>query len=482
MKKIGIKLLSLLMLFQFVSCVTSPPENEDVQLSIDYYNPDPTDTSAWDKPAYTILAHDIVDLESKILTASQGDVIALANGTYRDVDLDIGTDNIMVVAETSGSVFIEGISTITISADNVIFEGFTFRNGYPLLSSGAIDVRGSHNRVTNCLIDSYNDEILEKTFKWMSLNNKTMYNSVDHCTFKGKNSEGTILVIWRDDDSPNYHHIYRNAFLDYSYNRSDDLGKKGPDQNGFETIRIGTSQQSQSSSYSLVEYNYFYKCNGEVEIISNKSGHNVYRYNTFESCNGLLTLRHGNTCTVDSNYFYVHNLYGGGIRIIDKNHLIRNNYIEGVETGSNGRGGICITSHQTEPKLNGYWEARDIMISNNTIIDSTQSLVFGANSKENAPYSAFLTNNLIMNNLEEEHDIVRVVTGASGELDVKNPVYINNFYYGGELGLSSKYKGFSKKNVKLIQTESGQYISADGSVGASELEKLSLDSDLGCSF
>ncbi|MDC7221236.1 MAG: polysaccharide lyase 6 family protein [Spirochaetales bacterium] len=438
------------------------------------------DTSPWEKPVYTKLVHSIQELSETLKTADGGDVIALADGTYRDVELDIAADGVMVVAETSGAVFIEGISTITVSGENIILEGFTFRNGYPLSSSGAINVTGSHNRVTNCMIDSYNDEILEQTFKWISLNNKTTYNSIDHCTFKGKRSEGTILVVWRDDDSPNYHHIYRNVFMDYKYNRGDDLGKKGPDQNGFESIRIGTSQQSQSSSYTLVEYNYFNECDGEIEIISNKSGHNVYRYNTFESCSGQLTLRHGNTCTVDSNYFFVDDIYGGGIRIIDKDHLIINNYVEGATSGSNNRGGICITSHQTDPKLNGYWEASNLNISNNTIINSRQAFLYGSSAKANPPKSALFSHNLVRNGLDgtEEFDAIRVM----GELTVQEPVYVENYYFGGDLGISPKPKGFSKKKVELIQAESGQYIAADGSVGASELERLDLSSDVGSSF
>ncbi len=43
-----------------------------------------------------------------------------------------------------------------------------------------------------------------------------------------------------------------------------------------------------------MENNWFEGCDGETEIISNKSGGNTYRGNVFFRSAGALTLRHGN--------------------------------------------------------------------------------------------------------------------------------------------------------------------------------------------
>ena len=51
--------------------------------------------------------------------------------------------------------------------------------------------------------------------------------------------------------------------------------------NGGETLRIGTSHYSLSDSFTVVENNYFERTNGEVEIISVKSGKNQIRNNVF---------------------------------------------------------------------------------------------------------------------------------------------------------------------------------------------------------
>ena len=74
-------------------------------------------------------------------------------------------------------------------------------------------------------------------------------------------------------------------------------------ENGGETIRVGTSTYSRTSSKTLIENNIFRGCNGESEIISNKSGDNIYRNNLFIESEGTLTLRHGNNALVENNVF-----------------------------------------------------------------------------------------------------------------------------------------------------------------------------------
>ncbi|MDT0595274.1 polysaccharide lyase 6 family protein [Glaciecola petra] len=447
------------------------------------------DTSIYNKPTnYNVTAISIEHLKSEISSASAGDVIALANGTYVDVELDITKDGVIVVAETSGSVFIEGSSTIELSGDDIIFEGFTFINGQPKQNKGAIIINGHRNRVTNCKIDHFDNE--GNDYKWISFNNDATYGEIDHCTFTGKQTEGALLVVWRNNENAQYHKIYRNIFSDHQYNPINDVNN---DTNGWEAIRVGTSAQSQSSSYSTVEYNYFFDINGEIEIISNKSGHNTYQYNTFESSSGMLTLRHGNNCVVDSNYFLIDNTSGGGIRIIDKGHTITNNYIEGAKSNSNARGAIALSSSLKDGVLSGYWEVSDVTIANNTVINSAQSLHYGSNSKRYPPKSATIRNNLIRNNIDGdgEADFIKVAESRdennAGELlNIVNPTYENNFFFGSpNLGLpEGTPAGIELIEVELSKNNNGQYFASEDSlnVGAPEIERLGFDSSVGSSF
>ena len=97
--------------------------------------------------------------------------------------------------------------------------------------------------------------------------------------------------------------------------------------NGGETLRIGTSHSSLKNSNTLVESNYFDRCNGEHEIISNKSCQNTFKYNTFFECTGTLTMRHGNETFVDGNVFIGNGKPStGGVRVINESQTVINNY------------------------------------------------------------------------------------------------------------------------------------------------------------
>ena len=53
----------------------------------------------------------------------------------------------------------------------------------------------------------------------------------------------------------------------------------------------------------MVINNQFINCNGEIEVVSNKSGQNIYYANYMENSEGTITLRHGNGCIVYKNHF-----------------------------------------------------------------------------------------------------------------------------------------------------------------------------------
>ena len=75
------------------------------------------------------------------------------------------------------------------------------------------------------------------------------------------------------------------------------------DGNGFETIRIGTSDIASSDSGTVVQSNLFERTNGEVEIVSVKFGDNDIRSNTFRRAVGTVTLCHGNGNRVIGEFF-----------------------------------------------------------------------------------------------------------------------------------------------------------------------------------
>ena len=130
-------------------------------------------------------------------------------------------------------------------------------------------------------------------------------------------------------------------------------------------------------------------------IISSKSCENIYRGNTFLDCAGTLTLRHGNRCVVEGNFFLGHHKKGtGGIRVIGENHTIINNYIEDVEQGA-----IWITAGIPDSPLNGYFRARGCTIAFNTIVGVRGPCVqldagFGSSNRSLMPENITIANNI----------------------------------------------------------------------------------------
>lgn len=100
-----------------------------------------------------------------------------------------------------------------------------------------------------------------------------------------------MVVLKGNEHINNHHQITNNHF-------GPRPRKGGPHG---ETIQIGDSGTSMSPSFTMIANNFFERCDGEVEIISNKSNYNEYRNNIFYKSEGSLMLRHGNYCTIDAS-------------------------------------------------------------------------------------------------------------------------------------------------------------------------------------
>ncbi|MDD3999511.1 MAG: polysaccharide lyase 6 family protein [Bacilli bacterium] len=314
-----------------------------------------------------------IELIAAINDAKPGDAIILENGRYPNINLSVSTSGtkenpIFIIARNPGKATIEGESSITVRANHVIIANLLITNGNPSIDKGAVIFEGDYLRFTNCIIDNF--QLEGNDYKWISLTGN--YHEIDRNIFTNKITGGSLLTIWRNDNSPDFHHIHLNQFKNY---------KNGGGLNGYETIRVGTSQNSQSDSYVVIEDNLFEEVNGEIEIISIKAGRTIIQGNTFKKCVGMITSRHGKNNLIEDNVVLANNVNDtGGIRAYDGGHIIRNNYIEKVITTSNTRGPIVIHSGNSVPGdttvLNSQWTPFNLLIENNTIIDSTQSILF----------------------------------------------------------------------------------------------------------
>ena len=278
-----------------------------------------------------------------------GDTLVMANGVWTNQAIDfkvrgLAGKPITLRAETPGKVMLVGESSVDICGERVVVSGL-FLNGSTATGDG-IKILGANCRLTECAVIAGNHKFFVHLYG--------VSNRMDHCYLAGKTNDSPTMEI-EVESQPNYH------LIDYNH-----FGSRPPlRRNGGETMRVGYSWQSMSNSCTTVERNLFDRCDGELEIISNKSCENVYRFNTFLDCAGMFTLRHGNRCVVEGNFFIGHHKRGsGGIRVIGEDQVIINNYIDGVENG-----GIWLTAGIIEPKLVEYFQVKNCLIAFNTFVD-----------------------------------------------------------------------------------------------------------------
>lgn len=384
------------------------------------------------------------------IACNAGDLVTLANGTYTDKCITItgnGTINnpILVQAQQAGSVKFTGSSCLKIYGKYITVTGFYYET---VTSNPIIEFRSSSStlaqncRVTNTAIIDTNTTTDATNVKWVSLYGQN--NRVDHCHFQNKRNMGTLLVVWLESGVAAYHRVDANYFTRPLTHNSE--------ENGQEVIRVGDSSTSMTDAYCVIENNVFEQCNGEMEVISNKSCQNVYYNNVFLNCNGTLTIRHGKNCTADGNYFLgtYTNSKTGGLRLIDSGHKAYNNYFQNLG-GTNARAALCLMNGLPDSPINGYFPASNCIGAFNTFVNCKEAIHIGYDDGGNNTVvceNSQLANNVV-NNLSSNSS-VKVSSAGIGN------TYSNNIFHNVSSVPSAFSGGYFTANP-LLQQMSNTY-------------------------
>lgn len=398
------------------------------------------------------------EIRTIMSTAEPGDTLIMTNGTWLDQLIEFEgegaeQDSIYLIAETPGEVIISGESYFRLSGKYLVVSGLNFKDGV-CPSGDVFRFKGNlgnaeHCRLTQTSFIDYNPVDISDNYKWLSVYGSN--NRVDHCYFSGKTNEGVTFAVWFDHDiyeieqQPTHNHR-----IDHNY-----FGYRPPyPGNGGETLRIGTSTYSMGVSQTTVEYNYFEQCNGEVEIISNKSCENIYQYNTFYECAGSLVLRHGNRNIVQGNFFFGNNKPNtGGIRIVGEDQLVVNNYLENLQ-GVGWYAAMSLMNGVPDSPLNRYFQVQRANVLFNTLVDCQQPIYFGQvvfSSMTLPPLDCVIANNLI----RSDNTIIRV------DNEPINLTWEGNLM-DGDLGISSP-NGITLTELNFVQNEDSIWRISDSS-------------------
>ncbi len=416
------------------------------------------------------------ELKTALTKIEAGQTIMWKNGIYKDTKINFTTKNIgtekspiILKAQTAGKVFFTGNSQLVVDGKYLQAEGFYFE-GQSTLEKGdvmAFANNSSDCRITNCAVKNYSPSDDLANNNWISV--QGIRNEVDHCYFSGKTNQGPYLVVrykTGDDFVPGsdkapstYHHIHHNYF---GY-------RTLPTDNGGEDMRIGDSKTSFTHGFNIIEYNYFEEQRLEPEVISNKSWDNIYRFNTFINNDGSMVLRHGQKCFVYGNYFSgkTGRRMSGGVRVINPNQTVFNNYLEDLEGGIQDRKApICIMSGLLESALNEYYPSDSALVAYNVIANSVgPAIVLGEGNATKGkafvdPQNILLANNFVYNTMGKNQDAVKVMG------DKTTYVFSNNVYAKSNNG----YKGFEALKAKDIKKANGiNYVALKESKGIIDL-------------
>jgi poly(beta-D-mannuronate) lyase len=330
-------------------------------------------TSIWAK-AYKVTTQDEFKKAAGVVMA--GDEIVIANGNYSGWELAVTTNGVagkpvIIRAETGGKVVFSGdvnkpvfqlkgsyteISGLVFSGCN-IFKGED-GNGF------LIELKDTkYCRITGCIFTKNAVKVQFKPI--VIITGKGDHNRVDHCGFISNIDNQELQVKITADAVPVYTLIDHNEFKD-----KDKVTWKV--YNGGECVQIGQEPVLLGTQYAhaTVRDNRFIHCNGEPEVISNKSSGNSYINNYFEDCHGELVMRGGHDCLIDSNTFK-----GGigGIRVNGTHHTITNNKLDGLPIAIRLMYGMA--KGKTETGF--YIAASDCLIKNNHITNTITGILIG---------------------------------------------------------------------------------------------------------
>jgi poly(beta-D-mannuronate) lyase len=406
------------------SCGQPPPDAEEVV------------------SAATMKVSSASQLEDAVAGVRAGDTVLVADGSY-DLGGGVtvnrqGTSGkpIIIAAENTGGAEIRGNGGITLGSGAAFVEirGFHFRNA---ASSLSMPSGSNHCR--------YTENTFELTGTGTYLTVSGDDHQVDHNLFQNKSTQGQMLSI----QGPGGSAMAQRTWVHHNHFRNFKAGNG----NNFETVRIGLSGRSLSSASTLFERNLFTQCNGENEIISNKSSANTYRFNTIRDSNGSLTLRHGNRCLVYGNY-----LSGtGGIRFFGDDHKIFSNHLTGnnpaIQVG-NGDGEVA-----DGDKLTSHDRPDGCEVSFNTLVDNDSNISMSGRSGGLGATDLLVANNIIQ--------------GGGAAASIRGPLpgasWRGNILFGTGAG-DMPSSGFRSADPRLGSDSRGEHHLSAGSpaVGAAQ--------------
>jgi len=307
-----------------------------------------------------------------------GDKVMIKNGNYTDWSVNINNKGtslkpIMIQAEKPGMVTFSGNVTkpiFSISGAYVFIQGINFKDCVLTKTGVLIELSISNNcRISDCSFSS--NQVKTQFTPLVIISGNGSNNIVEGCNFISNVDNQDVQVKITKDACPKFTLIENNIFRDKNK-------VSWPNANGGECVQVGQDPVllGNQKPETTVRKNRFIHCNGENEVISNKSSENKYLNNYFKDNDGELVMRGGHDCVIADNTFKGGT---GGIRVNGTGHQIINNKIDGIATAIRLMYGMA----KGKDEIGFYIAASDCIIKNNTISNATTGILIGDSKDAN---------------------------------------------------------------------------------------------------
>jgi hypothetical protein len=161
----------------------------------------------------------------------------------------------------------------------------------------------------------------------------------------------------------------------------------------------------------------------------------------FVECQGTLTLRFGNRCTVEANYFFGGSVADtGGVRITGEDHRVFNNYFANLRTDALHPERAAVSFVMGTNTDLGYFQAQRALVTFNTFVDDTTNFALGVEGHPVGtlePVDCTIANN--------------AVRGSQGPLvlvihEPTNMRWEGNIMFGADVGLPE----FQEEEIQVV--------------------------------
>ncbi len=350
----------------------------------------------------TYLAKTASEIKNLANAALAGDTIIVQSGTYTDAQISINISGaigepVVILAEVPGTVIFTGNSYLNFSGSFLELNGLIWEDVDTPLAQIISTKIGTNNAydctIKNCSIINCNPADPLESYKWIKLYGRR--HVLENNIFKNKTNMGMILSVYPDPSGPGENIIRNNYF-----------GIRPPvagQTNGLETIQLGQSLSSIPGN-NIIEENFFYACDGEVELISVKLDGNIIRNNVIKECVGGIVLRMGHNNLIESNIFLGGNKLGtAGVRIHGQDQKILNNYFINLNanSGSEQSYPIALMLGDADPENQSfYYPIENCTIAYNTIYQCNRGISAGEDlsGQTVAPIDTWVSNNVALVN------------------------------------------------------------------------------------